>query len=390
MSEPWWRDIASGVLLSQCHWTGAKKDKERGDLAMSAVGLEYKGDVASPVTIPWPTVANIQVLEGTERKVSAARVATMGALALAAKKQTVVVSVAITHAGGTSTFVADQDADEVRRAIQPLIDRLTAASSSLSRSSAATSGASAAANPTPTQSTPPTAEAAVAVPAPADHWWAGITSAELSDVGVITGRTLSKTARLRVSAGGIEWGDKKTGLVHIPWEIVTGIRYAESTGQRGRRVGTYVPLTVGGMVNNAARLAHNSKASKVVTRTVIQVTTTRETHKFQLECTSDDVVKAFGPAIELLGGASGGDTSDQASAMAALSNDAVEPATSQATAPPPVPPPSPKASTPSPPPPGTPAGWLDDPIAKYEHRYWDGGKWTEHVSTSGEQSTDFL
>lgn len=54
-----------------------------------------------------------------------------------------------------------------------------------------------------------------------------------------------------------------------------------------------------------------------------------------------------------------------------------------------VPPPSPMAST-APPPPGTPAGWLADPVSRYEHRYWDGGKWTEHVSTGGVQSTDFL
>jgi hypothetical protein len=62
--------------------------------------------------------------------------------------------------------------------------------------------------------------------------------------------------------------------------------------------------------------------------------------------------------------------------------------TPQATPPPPIPPPAPKATTPAPPPPGTPAGWLTDPVAKYEHRYWDGGKWTEHVSSGGEQSTD--
>jgi uncharacterized protein DUF2510 len=46
--------------------------------------------------------------------------------------------------------------------------------------------------------------------------------------------------------------------------------------------------------------------------------------------------------------------------------------------------------TPTPAPPGTPAGWLDDPLEKHEYRYWDGGKWTEHVSTDDEQSIDFL
>jgi hypothetical protein len=57
---------------------------------------------------------------------------------------------------------------------------------------------------------------------------------------------------------------------------------------------------------------------------------------------------------------------------------------------PPLTPPAPRVSTPPPPPPGSPAGWLVDPLGKHENRYWDGGKWTEHVATNGEQSVDFL
>jgi hypothetical protein len=52
--------------------------------------------------------------------------------------------------------------------------------------------------------------------------------------------------------------------------------------------------------------------------------------------------------------------------------------------------PSPQVSTPVPPPPGTPSGWLADPSGRHELRYWDGSRWTEHVSTGGEQATDFL
>ena len=51
---------------------------------------------------------------------------------------------------------------------------------------------------------------------------------------------------------------------------------------------------------------------------------------------------------------------------------------------------APQVSTPVPPPPGTPAGWLADPSGRHEHRYWDGSRWTEHVTTAGEQTTDFL
>jgi uncharacterized protein YxjI len=36
----------------------------------------------------------------------------------------------------------------------------------------------------------------------------------------------------------------------------------------------------------------------------------------------------------------------------------------------------------------TPAGWHPDPLGRHEHRYWDGGQWTEHVSSHGKQSVD--
>jgi Domain of unknown function (DUF4328)/Protein of unknown function (DUF2510) len=32
-------------------------------------------------------------------------------------------------------------------------------------------------------------------------------------------------------------------------------------------------------------------------------------------------------------------------------------------------------------------GWYSDPGRRYDHRYWDGTAWTEHVSTAGEAST---
>lgn len=35
-----------------------------------------------------------------------------------------------------------------------------------------------------------------------------------------------------------------------------------------------------------------------------------------------------------------------------------------------------------------PAGWLTDPMGRHEQRYWDGARWTEHVSDGGTQSTD--
>ena len=36
----------------------------------------------------------------------------------------------------------------------------------------------------------------------------------------------------------------------------------------------------------------------------------------------------------------------------------------------------------------TPADWYPDPYGRHELRYWDGGQWTDHVSSHGSQSTD--
>ena len=33
--------------------------------------------------------------------------------------------------------------------------------------------------------------------------------------------------------------------------------------------------------------------------------------------------------------------------------------------------------------PSVPADWYKDPSGRYEYRYWDGQKWTEHVSRAG-------
>lgn len=37
---------------------------------------------------------------------------------------------------------------------------------------------------------------------------------------------------------------------------------------------------------------------------------------------------------------------------------------------------------------GIAPGWLADPFAKHDERYWSGTQWTEHVSDDGVPSTD--
>lgn len=52
--------------------------------------------------------------------------------------------------------------------------------------------------------------------------------------------------------------------------------------------------------------------------------------------------------------------------------------------------PIPSAPSPSaiPAPPPVPAGWHGDPYRAHELRYWDGSRWTEHVSNGGVVSAD--
>ncbi len=35
-----------------------------------------------------------------------------------------------------------------------------------------------------------------------------------------------------------------------------------------------------------------------------------------------------------------------------------------------------------------PANWYPDPFGRFEHRYWDGRQWTEHVGSAGRQAID--
>jgi hypothetical protein len=37
---------------------------------------------------------------------------------------------------------------------------------------------------------------------------------------------------------------------------------------------------------------------------------------------------------------------------------------------------------------GAAAGWHADPFGRFDHRYWDGERWTEHVATAGQQALD--
>ena len=50
--------------------------------------------------------------------------------------------------------------------------------------------------------------------------------------------------------------------------------------------------------------------------------------------------------------------------------------------------PPPFPTQPAEPPPAAPFGWYPDPSTRHELRYWDGTRWTEHVSDQGVQGKD--
>ena len=53
-----------------------------------------------------------------------------------------------------------------------------------------------------------------------------------------------------------------------------------------------------------------------------------------------------------------------------------------------VPLPGPAATAPGTAPGASPPGWHPDPGGRHQYRYWDGSRWTEHVSDHGQAGTD--
>jgi len=68
--------------------------------------------------------------------------------------------------------------------------------------------------------------------------------------------------------------------------------------------------------------------------------------------------------------------------------DATAPAASQPQAPPAQPQAGPQGPPAQPQSAGPPSGWYPDPSSRHQYRYWDGGRWTEHVSDNGAATVD--
>lgn len=92
-----------------------------------------------------------------------------------------------------------------------------------------------------------------------------------------------------------------------------------------------------------------------------------------------DVASAGGGAVATAAGPAFGSPAGVASASGAPT--AASPFAPPASTPPPV------AAAPAA---GEPASWRPDPSGRHELRYWDGQRWTEHVSDRGAAGVDPL
>lgn len=212
----WWSDLQPYTVVRGCHSAAAKKDKERGDLIATERGLQYVGSVAAPLTIPWPSINAIAVKTGVEKKVSGARVAAMGPLAFAAKKKVETLSVVVSSGVEAFTFdCPDHDVQTVKDAVRPISDALARRPQ---RSPAPTGDVPSPRHEVETQP-PPTAPAAsvpttASLPSPGAQWWSGIPEGTLNSV-LYHGAQKNVKAILRITAEGIEWGEKNTASTSL-------------------------------------------------------------------------------------------------------------------------------------------------------------------------------
>lgn len=68
-SVAWWSGIKPRTLLYNCHYAGARNQKEMGTLKATASGIEYKGNHlgAARVSSPWAEIARIEIIEAQQR-----------------------------------------------------------------------------------------------------------------------------------------------------------------------------------------------------------------------------------------------------------------------------------------------------------------------------------
>jgi hypothetical protein len=302
--EVGWKGIRPGVVL----WgrlEGANA-KENGQLAITATGLEYKGKVAQPWSVDWASVTDIQVTSSTAKKVSGARVATMGVMALAAKKKVETVTVTVSATSGSATFAADASASDVDARLAPVIAQLRAhQSSQLDVAGSNSQESDDMDDDAQDEGLELEEESAVTVEAPSPTsvktsgpWWESISPAELTQVNYVKG-SASHKGTLKVTKEGIYWDSGKKSYVRVPWAGLQNISVAQGQVRKGSYMpGVYIPGAAG-QVLNTARRARNMNASQRVEACIIRVQAAPhgQTYQFQTLHSLNETMAALKPTL---------------------------------------------------------------------------------------------
>lgn len=333
-STSWWNYVPHGAIIPECHLEGAKKDKETGELRATSTGLEYGGKVAESVLLDWASILDIQVTGRIDRKVSAMRVATMGPLALAAKKKVESTTVTVTSTNRSATFTTDSALADVEGRIAPVIallrsHRAQAAAPTSSPPSGVTSATQAldAIRPVDPAQTAAAAdetvdteidegsddenvevddETAVTVDSsppsigsapPTGPWWTGVPPSELRDVSYVKGNATHK-GTFKVTGDGLAWEGGKRAYVRIPWTGVRNVSLATAYVRRGKYVpGAYLPGAVGEVVNVARRM-HNVSATQRVPACIITLQDGRgQMYRFRTLHSLDETMAVLRPTL---------------------------------------------------------------------------------------------
>jgi hypothetical protein len=118
----WWVDIRPYRILIGCHYSGARKKDELGDLRATGSGLEYKAMLGSKVTIPWQAIQDIEVSTQSARRVTAGRAVALGVFALAAKKNETYTYIHISDANTVWSFADKAAQGKVLASMKPILD----------------------------------------------------------------------------------------------------------------------------------------------------------------------------------------------------------------------------------------------------------------------------
>jgi hypothetical protein len=118
----WWDRLRPYRILAACHYSGAKNKKEKGDLLVTANGLQYKAVLGAKVSIAWLAIHDIEISTESTKRVTVGRALSMGVFALAAKKDETYTYVHSSDPNRVWSFATKAPQGKVLAAMKPVLD----------------------------------------------------------------------------------------------------------------------------------------------------------------------------------------------------------------------------------------------------------------------------